>query len=806
MERKLTAILSADVKGYSRLMGEDEEATIRTLTAYRKVMTTRIGQHRGRVVDSPGDNLLAEFVSIVAAVRCAVEIQQELKVRNAEVPDQRKMEFRIGINLGDVVVEGERLYGDGVNIAARIEGLADPGGICLSGIAHDQVKHKLALTYEDLGAREVKNIAEAVPVWRVAMDEAAAALAEQAALRQAHYERERTPVTPSPAASFRVGLSKDDKTLRVSTVYLSRTFVTLAGLLLLAGTIVAVRSLSRPSLGTQDSASVPQAAPALSLPDKPSIVVLPFSNLSGDSGQEYFSDGITEDLTTALAKVSALFVIARNSAFTYKGKPVDVKAVSRELGVRYVLEGSVRKADGRVRITAQLVDGTTGHHLWAESYDRDLKDTFAVQDEVRQKIVMALKVKLTPEEEEWFRREPTANLEAYEHVLRGIESLYRYTKEANIQARQMFEKALELDPHYAGAYALLGWTYLFDWFFYWSRDSQNLERAFELAQRARALEDSSAEAYQLLSTVYLWQKQYEQAITEVERAIALDPNYADNYNVLAIILNHVGRPEEAIGWAEKAMRLDPRGPNVALYLFDIGLAYRLTGRVEEAIAINKQVLVHDPNFQFAYIELAVSYVLQWSWQLSPDPRALEQAFVAAQKAIALNDSLPWPHKVLGQVYLWQKQPEQARAETERAIALDPNEALSSAALAEVLSCVGRPEDAIGMVEQALRRKPFGVDWHLDSVGAAYYLAGRPEEAIASLKQYLGRYPNILHAHMTLAAAYSELGREAEARAEATEVLRINPQFSLEVHKQRVPIKDPAVLERHLAALRKAGLK
>jgi len=301
VERKLTAILSADVKGYSRLMGEDEVATIRTLTAYRELMASLIQQHRGRVVDTPGDNLLAEFRSVVDAVTCAVEVQRELAQRNAELPDQRKMEFRMGINLGDVVIEGERIYGDGVNIAARVEGLADGGGICISGKVHDEIKSKLALGYEPLGEHTVKNIAEPVRVYRI--------------------------------------------------------------------------NLEKPATKPFD------------LPDKPSIAVLPFGNLSGDPEQEYFSDGITEDIITALSRIRQFFVIARNSTFAYKGTSPDVRRVAKDLGVRYVLEGSVRKAASRVRISAQLIEGTTGKHLWAERYDRGLEDVFAVQDEITQTVV-----------------------------------------------------------------------------------------------------------------------------------------------------------------------------------------------------------------------------------------------------------------------------------------------------------------------------------------------------------------------------------------------------------------------------------
>ncbi|MFQ6078772.1 MAG: adenylate/guanylate cyclase domain-containing protein, partial [Thermodesulfobacteriota bacterium] len=351
MERKLTAILSADVKGYSRLMGEDEVATIRTLTAYREVMAALIQKHRGRVVDSPGDNLLAEFASVVDAVECAVEVQQELKARNAELPPDRRMEFRIGINLGDVVVEGERIYGDGVNIAARLEGLAEGGGICISGTAYDQVEGKLSLGYEYLGEHAVKNIKKPVRVYRV---------------------------EPEPVA-LGVGMRAEEELVP------------------------------------------PEKPGALELPDKPSIAVLPFLNMSGDPEQEYFSDGITEDLITDLSKVSGLFVIARNSAFTYKGKSAKVEQVGRELGVRYVVEGSVRRAGDRVRITAQLVDAETGYHLWTERYDRDLKDIFDLQDEVTQKIVAALKVKLTRRELELLERKYTDNPEAYDCYLRGWE-------------------------------------------------------------------------------------------------------------------------------------------------------------------------------------------------------------------------------------------------------------------------------------------------------------------------------------------------------------------------------------------------
>jgi adenylate cyclase len=796
MERKLAAILSADVKGYSRLMGEDEEATIRTLTAYREVLSTLIQVHHGRVVDSPGDNLLAEFASVVDAVRSAVEIQQALKTKNAELPSNRQMEFRIGINLGDVVVEGERIYGDGVNIAARLESLAEPGGICLSGTVYEHVENKLALTYEYLGEQTVKNIARPVRVFQVVMDEAAAALAEQGVLRQAQHER----LAEEPAVGAGLALPKKR---RLGTSH--RAWVVVAGLVLIAGAVVTMRYLSRPLLSPQPSALNPEAAPAaLPLPDKPSIVVLPFDNMSKDPEQDYFSTGITEVLTSDLSRISSLFVIARNTAFTYKGKATNVQEIGKELGVRYVLEGSVQKASNQVRITAQLLDATTGGHLWTERFDRPFTDIFALQDEIVRKIATTLKLQLTLQEQGVIVRKHTDNLEAYDYYLRGVEYGMRTTKETNAQARQMYEQALALDPQYAEACARLSGTHLQEWVWHWSADPQTLERALALAQQALALDDSLPRAHSLLGMVYAQQQQYAQALAEGGRAIALDPNYADSYVWQAEVLNFAGRPEEALRMVEQAMRLNPRYP--PLYSFELGWAYALTGRYAEAIAPLKEVISRSPNHLTAYLWLATSYVSQWAFQQSADAQTLAQALAAAQRSTALNDSLPAGHTILGIVHLWQKQYEQALAELERATALDPNNAEVYAFLAEALSGVGRPEEAVAMVEQALRHKPYVADDHLAGVGAAYYLAGQPEEALAPLKQYLTHYPNFLGAHLTLAAVYSELGKEAEAQAEAAEVLRINPQFSLEVHKERVPIKDPAMLERHIAALRKAGLK
>jgi adenylate cyclase len=794
MERKLTAILSADVKGYSRLMGDDEEATIRTLTAYREVMTSLIQQHHGRVVDSPGDNLLAEFASVVDAVRCAVEMQHELTVKNAELPEHRQMRFRIGINLGDVIVEGERLYGDGVNIAARMESLAEPGGICIAGTVHDHVENKLALSYEDLGEQAVKNITKPVRVYRVVMETADAV----------GYQ------VPSPLAGEGQGEGASSKAAKQKAKVEDRgagfarrrgPMIAVAGLLLLVVAFITVSYLLSP---VSDSELPTPNSQLLPLPDKPSIVVLPFANMSGDPEQEYFSDGLTEVLTGDLSKISSLFIIARNSAFTYKGKAVKVQDVGREMGVRYVLEGSVQKADQRVRITAQLIEAATGYHLWSEQYDRPLLNIFALQDEIVQKIVTTLKLQLTVQEQGIIVRKHTDDLKAYDAFLHGMEYYWRLTKEANIQARQMFEKAVALDPQYAEANALLGATYWAEWGFRWSTDPQVLERASALAQQAVALDDSLPAGHVLLSHVYYLQQQYDQAIAEGKRAIALDPNNADSYASQADVLNFAGRPEEALRMMEQAMRLNPRYP--PQYLWELGFAYRFTGRYAEAIATLKETLSRNPNFLPAQLTLAISYWLQWVAQQSPTAQTLEPAMAAIQQALALHDSWYLNHIGLGWIYLYQRQYEQALGEMERAVALAPTEAWSYAALAEVLSCMGRTEDALKAAAQAPGLKSFIADAHLDSVGSAYAVAGRYEEARAPLLRFLSRYPNTLSAHLTLAAVYSQLGQVAEARAEAAEVLRLNPNFSLEIHKQRAPIKDPATLERHIAALRKAGLK
>jgi TolB-like protein/class 3 adenylate cyclase len=423
VKRKLTAILSADVEGYSRLMGEDEESTVRTLTAYREIMSSLIQQYRGRVVDSPGDNLLAEFSSVVDAVQCGVEIQQVLKARNAGLSESRRMEFRIGVNLGDVIEEGERIYGDGVNIAARVEGLAEKGSICISGSAYEQIKNKLALGYEYLGEHEVKNIVEPVRVYKAQIEPVAQRKEKTAGLRGWQWAA-----------------------VTVLTV-----------LVLGAGAVAVWKFYLHPSPPTVEVDYEEKIIPSET--DKPSLAVLPFVNVGGDPEQEYFSDGMCDDLITDLSKISGLFVIARNSVFRYKGKPVDVKKVSRELGVRYVLEGSVRKAGGQVRINANLIDATTAGHLWSERYDGELSDVFALQDKITQKIVTALAVQLTSSEQEQITKKETEKITAYDSFLKARAHYFRHTPEDFAKALSYFENTIETDPNYRRAYFFMALIY-----------------------------------------------------------------------------------------------------------------------------------------------------------------------------------------------------------------------------------------------------------------------------------------------------------------------------------------------------------
>ena len=551
-KRKLTAIFSADVAGYSRLMGEDEEATVRTITAYREVLTTLIKQHNGKVVDSPGDNLLAEFASVVDAVQCAVAVQKEIKSRNDELPENRKMQFRIGINLGDVIQEEERIYGDGVNIAARLEGLSEPGGICVSKTAFDHIESKLPYGYEFLGDQTVKNMATPIGAYRVLME-------------------------PRVTVS---GKSIDKKSVS------KRRISILAGAAAVLAIAVAVGIWQfygrRPPV---EPASIERMA--YSLPDKPSIAALPFDNLSGDPNQDYISDGISESIISALSKISEIFVIARNSTFYYKGKPLKVQQVAEELGVQHVLEGSIQRSGDRIRIMAQLVDAIKGHHLWSEKYDRDMRDLFDLLDEITKEVVVALEVKLTMGEQA-LTRHTTENLEAWGYATRAYSIFERISKEDNAKARELFKKAIELDPNYVFAWRFLGSTHFVDRQYGWTESrSESWKRYVECIEKALTLDPGDPEVNVVMGQIHLYQRQYDEAIARAEKAIALGPNNAAVYAHAGWYLLFVGRFEEAVLAINKATRLQPHYP--WWYKSWLAQAYFQLGRYEDLLAVSNEL-------------------------------------------------------------------------------------------------------------------------------------------------------------------------------------------------------------------------
>jgi TolB-like protein/class 3 adenylate cyclase/lipoprotein NlpI len=578
VKRKLTAILSADVKGYSRLMGEDEEWTVHTLNTYKDMMRGLIQQHRGRVVDAPGDNVLAEFGSVVDAVQCAVEIQQVLRAKNAMLPENRRMEFRIGINLGDVIEEGDSIYGDGVNIAARLEGLAEAGGICISESAYQQIENKLPLRYQYLGEHQVKNIAKPVRAYRAQIEPEAA---------PPKFAEEKKPVGKR----------------------LSKAALTVVALVVVAGAAVLWQFVLRPSPPKREVASKEKMV--FPLPDKPSIAVLPFVNMSDDAKQEYFSDGMTEDLITDLSKLSGLLVIARNSTFSYKGKPVKVKQVAEELGVRYVLEGSVRRAGDEVRINAQLVDALTGHHLWAERYDGKIDRIFALQDRITQKIVSALAVKLTGSEKELVVQRGTDNVAAHDEFLKGWGHYLRLTPTDFEKAAASFKKAIELDPNYGRAYAALALVH-------WTGGTQPvLVRGLEMQLREarlrsreylqKAMRQPTSIAYNVSSQMYLLRRQHKEAISELERALSLYPNDPSCHQSMGFTLSMAGRPRDAIEYVNRGMRLDPNNPS--RYLALLGLAHFCMGELQEAANLSAKALRLNPENVWMGVQVAAFYGL-----------------------------------------------------------------------------------------------------------------------------------------------------------------------------------------------------
>jgi adenylate cyclase len=574
-KRKLTTMLSADVAGYSRLMGEDEAATVKTLTTYRGIMADLIKQHRGRVVDSPGDNLLAEFTSVVDAVQCALAVQKEFQARNAELPEKRRMEFRIGINLDDVIEEGEKIYGDGVNIAARLESCADPGGICVSKTAFDHIETKLPLGYEYLGEKEVKNIAKPVGAYRVLMEPRVTVAGE----------KDKKPSIP-----------------------LWRKKGVLAGAVAVIVAILAVAVWNfywrAPKIEPASREKM-----AFPLPDKPSIAVLAFTNMSGNPKDDLFGDGLAEGIINALAKSENLLVIARNSSFTYKGKSVRVKQVAEEMGVRYVIEGSIQSEGERVRITVQLIDALNGHHLFSERYDRDLKNILNLQDEITMKVLTAVQVKLTTGEGARIYEKGTKNLDAYLKVLEAHElKAGTMNKEHVERAMQLLEEAIALDPEYAYAYSILSSAY-FDLVVLGASDSprESLRRAVELGKKAVALDESNPYAHANLAFPYMYLREFDKAISEAEKGRSLAPNYAGAYFALGAVLYMVGRAKEAIPILQKCLRLSPV-PIHSQVLGILATSYSMLGQYEEAIGTYKKELqIYGPDHLMAHLGLAATY-------------------------------------------------------------------------------------------------------------------------------------------------------------------------------------------------------
>jgi adenylate cyclase len=1022
-KRKLTAIFSADVKGYSRLMADDEEATVRTINAYREVMIGLINGHAGRVVDAKGDNVLAAFPSVVDAVRCAVQVQKELKERNSGLPEHRRMEFRIGVNLGDVIEDEGTLYGDGVNVAARLEGLAEGGGICISGTAFDHVKNRISVGYEYRGKQAVKNIPDPVRVYKV--------LVEPEAAGKVFGEEKRRPIKGRRVAVAAAAL------IAVAAIGLIWNFYL-----------------------RQDVDPASKEKMAFPLPEKPSIAVLPFTNMSDDPNQEYFSDGLAEEIITALSKVPQLFVIARNSTFSYKGKFVKVNQIAEELGVRYVLEGSVRKEGDRVRITAQLIDALTGHHLWAERYDRDLRDVFALQDEITMKVLTALQVKLTDGEVARISAKGTQKLEAYLKVMQARVPFYTITKEGFAQARRLCEEALAIDPDYAAAYVYLGSTHFMDVVLGSSKSpKESMKLAFECLTKATSLDDSYAAAHSILGFLYVMKKQYDRGIAESKRAISLEPNSATGYIWMSLVLTRSGNHQEAVQPAEHALRLDPLGP--PWWFRELGQAYSWVGRYEAAIAAFKKSLQKAPNDISTHIaltnayswagrledaraqarevlrinpkysleqdarasqyknqadrdryldglrkaglpdkpplplpdkpsiavlpfvnmsydksqesfsdglteeiitalsktpklfviarnssfvykgrsvnvqqisrELGVRYVLEGSVRRSGDQlritaqlidaatgnhlwaerydremkdvfaiqdevtmkiltslqvkltegeeahmwargtkdlsaylklvaarenmlqfnketnvlasqlakealdldpqyasaymilskthimdillgtssspkQSMMQAMHLAQQAIAIDESLGAARGLLGFLYTMTGQFEKGIEEAEKAVSLEPNSDMAFQYLGLALRWGGRPNEAILVMKKAIRLNPFAPGNYLFNLGLSYLFAGQYKEAISECRKATASEPDNLGAQLALTVAYGLSGRDEEARATASEVLRIDPKFSLEGFSKTLVYKNQVDRDRFIGALRKAGLK
>jgi len=552
VKRKLTAIFSADVEGYSSLMEEDELATVETLTSHKEIMRKMIKQYRGRVVDSTGDNLLAEFSSVVDAVQCAVEVQQVLSAKNEALPENRRMNFRIGINSGDVIEEGDVIYGDGVNVAARVETLAEGGGISLSGTAFDQLGKKLPLGYEYVGEQSVKNIRKPVRVYRV--------LTEAEAVGKVIGEEKAKP-----------------KHLRWAAIS------AVAVLIIVAGALAIWNFYLRPAF---EPASVEKMA--FPLPDKPSIAVLPILNMSGNPDQDYIANGITENITTALSNIPGMFVSAYTRSSPYKGKDVKLQEVAHNLGVRYLLNGSMQKSGDKIRVTAQLVDALAGRQLWSEKYDREMKDFFQVMDEITLKIILELQVKLTHGEQvrKWYG---TTNLEVWGYVAQGLDIFVNYSIANNQKARELFKKALEIEPENVRAWNMLGYTYAIEPRFGWSKNpAESLKTAIQMNQKALSIDDKNSEAHCSLSFIYMIMRQHEKAIEHGQKAIEFGPNSAESHILVAQTMYYAGNIDDSIALGEQAVRLSPTC--AAWYWIILGRSYMLAGRYQDALVIFEKVV------------------------------------------------------------------------------------------------------------------------------------------------------------------------------------------------------------------------
>ncbi len=523
MERRLSAILAADIAGYSALMGADEARTVRDLKGHQSVVLPMVGKFAGRIIDTAGDGILAEFPSVVNAVECAVAIQTKMAERNSAIEPERRMQFRVGINIGDVVYDEVRIYGDGINVAARLESIAEAGGICISSKVYEEISGRIDLACQDIGEQQLKNIARPVRAYRIRLDSA-----------------------------------------------------------------------------------VPTAAAAPALPEKPSIAVLPFENMSGDPEQEYFSDGLSEDIITLLSAWRSFPVIARNSSFAFKKQSRDIRMIARELSARYIIEGSVRKISNRVRVTAQLIDAESGHHLWARKFDGDLDDVFALQDEITRQIVISVEPEMEKAELRKSETKRSTSLDAWDYFLRGRALLHQLTPEDAVRARAMFERAIELDPQYSDAWAGLSRTYQQEILFDVVDDRRAWEdKALEAARRAVALDNGSSFAHLALSGAFMWSNQHEQSIPETRMAVELNPSNVPAWLALGNRLDIVGKHEEGIALLEKSLQLNPHDPHNHIYYAQLGRAYINARKYEIALRHLRESIRLKPDYANTYHVLAI---------------------------------------------------------------------------------------------------------------------------------------------------------------------------------------------------------